>query len=73
MVSDLEVEEVPLSIASHQLKVSWAVAWRRLLRGELNGRKVGGSWRVTRESLDRAIAQQGSAPGDSRGGTNGGA
>jgi excisionase family DNA binding protein len=67
-----DAETVPLTTAAQRLGMSWERVWRRVLSGALEGEKVGRSWRVSRESLDRAIAQQDSASGHSRGGTNGG-
>jgi hypothetical protein len=45
--------EVPLPDAALELGVSWGVAWRFALRGELEARKVGNRWVVTRESVER--------------------
>jgi len=61
---ELETEIVPLSIAAQNLRVSWGVAWRRLLRGELVGRQIGSRWFVTRESLESLVQQQQSTSGN---------
>jgi hypothetical protein len=45
-------EEVGLAEAAKVMGVTWASAWSALLRGELEGRKVGGRWRVLRASVD---------------------
>jgi hypothetical protein len=44
--------EVPLALAAQSAGLSWAQAWRLVLRGELEGRKAKGRWVVTRASLD---------------------
>ena len=43
--------EIPLADAAHRLGLSWGQAWRFLLQGKLEGRKVGGRWMVTRTSV----------------------
>lgn len=45
--------EIPLADAAHRLGLSWGQAWRFLLQGKLEGRKVGGRWMVTRTSVVR--------------------
>lgn len=44
--------EIPLALAAQSAGLSWAQAWRLVLRGELEGRKAGGRWVVTRASLE---------------------
>lgn len=44
--------EVPLALAAQSAGLSWPQAWRLVLRGELEGRKAGGRWVVTRASLE---------------------
>lgn len=51
-------QEVWLPDAALELGVSWGVAWRLALRGELEARKIGGRWVVSRESLDRQLRQR---------------
>lgn len=43
--------EVPLSEAAMSLGRSWAQTWRLALTGELDARKVGGRWYVTKVSI----------------------
>lgn len=45
--------EVPLADAALRLGVSWDRAWRFLLVGRLEGRKVGRRWLVSAESVER--------------------
>ena len=49
---------VSLPSAAQALKLSWIQAWRLVLTGELKGSKVGGRWRIERESLDRLVEGQ---------------
>jgi len=44
--------DIPLSVAAHRLGVSWATAWRLLLKGDLVGEKIGGRWVVTSDSVE---------------------
>ena len=56
--------EVSLSAAAHRLGVSWAQAWRLVLRRELEGRKSGSRWVVSVESLERlAQVSRSTGPG----------
>jgi hypothetical protein len=48
---DTITQEIPLAEAAQQLKKSWGQAWRLVLNGTLAGRKVGGRWVVTAESV----------------------
>jgi hypothetical protein len=45
--------QVTLPVAALELGVSWGVAWRLALRGELEASKIGGRWMVTRRSVER--------------------
>ncbi len=45
--------EVSLPLAAQRLRVSGEIARRMLLRGELQGRQVGGRWLVAVNSIDR--------------------
>ncbi len=50
----MAIDEISLVRAAHLLHVSWAVAYRMLLEGELEGRQGdNGRWYVTRDSLQR--------------------
>ncbi len=53
MVSPTVAETVSLPSAARRLGVSWPVAWRKLLRGELEGRQINGRWQVTASSVQR--------------------
>jgi hypothetical protein len=56
---NLPADSPSLPDACAALKVSWGVGWRMLLTGRLNGFKDGrNKWRVTRASLERALAAQ---------------
>ena len=44
-------EELPLPAVCRKLNISWAQAWRLLLRGDLQGRQVRGRWMVSAESV----------------------
>lgn len=49
--------EIPLAETAQRLGVSWAVAWRKVLTGELEGRKNDrGKWVVTEESVTNLLA-----------------
>jgi hypothetical protein len=54
--------EIPLPDAAQELGVSWGVAWRLALRGELEARKVGSRWVISRESVDRCLRQRAPVP-----------
>jgi len=49
-----QLEEVPLAEAAKALGISWHRAWRLLLMGQLDGRKCGGRWVVSRVDVERA-------------------
>jgi len=44
--------DVPLSDAAKELSLSWFIAWRLLLSGQLAGEKRGNRWYTSRESID---------------------
>ena len=44
---------VPLSLAAHQLGLSWAQAWRLVLQGELKGEQRNGRWYVAADEIRR--------------------
>jgi len=54
------VREMSVPIAAQRLGVSWHVALRLLLRGELEGRKddTGRYWLVTEASVERARSRR---------------
>lgn len=45
--------EITLAEAARRLHKSWGQAWRLLLQGKLDGRKVGNHWIVTTRSVER--------------------
>ena len=45
-------DEIGLAEAAMLMGVSWARAWSALLRGELEGRKDGARWKVSRASAE---------------------
>lgn len=45
--------EIGLTQAAVMLRVSWHCAWRLVLVGELDGRKDGNRWLVSRPSVER--------------------
>jgi excisionase family DNA binding protein len=50
--------------AMHYLRVSRSTLWRLMSAQKVQGRKVGGTWRFTKEDLDlvsRPAAEQGEA------------
>jgi hypothetical protein len=47
-----DVTEIGLAAAAHILGVSWATAWKLVLTGDLVGRKAGGRWLVTKQSIE---------------------
>ena len=47
----MKTELVPLADAAFRLKISYHQAWRRLLSGELEGRKIDGRWLVLESDL----------------------
>ena len=47
--------ELPLVEAAMKLSLSYGQAWRMLLTGRLDGRKVRGRWVVSSESLEQAL------------------
>jgi len=47
------IAEMSLAVAAHRLGLSWPQAWRLLLRQELDGRRVGSRWLVTKASVER--------------------
>lgn len=49
-------DQVPLSTAAMQLRVSAEIVRRKILRGDLVGGKQGNRWWVYRTSLDEAVA-----------------
>jgi hypothetical protein len=51
--------EVPLTEAAQKLGISWQRAWRLVLTGRLTGRKIGGRWFVTTESLATVSTSEG--------------
>ncbi len=53
-----EIHELPLPVAALRLGISWERAWRRLLEGRLQGRKVKGRWLVTAESVERELKRE---------------
>ena len=51
----IETEKlIPLSEAAYRLRISWERARRRVLTGELEGRKIGGFWFVEAAAIERA-------------------
>lgn len=58
--------EIPLALAAQFAGLSWAQAWRLVLRGELEGRKAGGRWVVTRGSLDEWLHEHRAARSTTR-------
>ena len=55
-------ELLTLPIAARILEVSYGVAYAMLLRGELEGRRQGKGWRVTRGSVEKLRAERAAAP-----------
>jgi hypothetical protein len=55
--------EIPLALAAQGAGLSWSQAWRLVLRGELEGRKVRGRWVVRRASLEKWLRDQACAAG----------
>jgi len=56
-------DEVPLVEAAIAAGESWPQTWRRLLRGELTGRKVHGRWFVLRSDVQRIKKERERAEG----------
>jgi hypothetical protein len=56
-----EVPLVPLVDAGIECG-DYQVAWKALIRGELEGRRVGSRWMVTRESLTRFLRRRSAKP-----------
>ena len=54
-------DEVALSDAAFRLKISYHRAWRRLLSGELQGRKIDGRWYVREGDLPSRDAEDAEA------------
>jgi molybdenum-dependent DNA-binding transcriptional regulator ModE len=44
---------ISLPAAARRLGISWAVAWRKVLTGQLEGQQVNGRWRVSERSVRR--------------------
>jgi hypothetical protein len=55
---DDQVEALPLAEAAQFLRVSWPRAWRLMLMGRLDGRKVGGRWFITTASIEAFLARE---------------
>lgn len=53
--------EIPLALAAQSASLSWAQAWRLVLSGELEGRKVKGRWVIARASLEAWLRERGAA------------
>lgn len=53
--------EMPLAEAALTLRRTWAQTYDLLLRGDLQGRKVGARWWITRESVERVQADRATA------------
>ena len=53
-----EIDGVPLTLAAQRLAVSYAVAWRLVLVGQLRGEKTAHGWRVDPASLASMIVQR---------------
>ncbi len=47
------------------LKCGWRTAYDLVLAGQLEGELVRGRWRVTKESVDRVVAERASEPSPS--------
>lgn len=52
-----------LTGAAKILRVSYGVAYRLALRGEFEAERVGGRWRVLRESVERLARERDAAEG----------
>ncbi len=44
---------IALADAAHRLRISWHLAYRYVLTGRLDARKVGGRWLVTEVSVGK--------------------
>lgn len=47
----MDADTISLTEAAQTLRLSWSQAWRLVLKGELDGQKVGKEWRVTKASV----------------------
>jgi hypothetical protein len=52
-----DTDLISLSDAAFLMGCSWAVAWRRLLRGDLEGQRIGRQWLASRRSAERLARQ----------------
>ena len=55
IVNNSSNAEIPLTCAAQRLGISWHRAWRLVLTGTLEGRKVRGRWVVGRNSVARCL------------------
>lgn len=53
--------EIPLPEAALRLGISWQIAWRLVLRGDLKARKKDGRWLVEKSDVERLASERSQA------------